>query len=79
MFSKIKDYILDQEFRFTLLEHRFFATNFSKILSLEDSEVSFFTSYGKVVIKGKDFVLQRLVESEVLIGGEVEEVKVFYE
>lgn len=79
MLSRVKDYILDQEFRFTLLEHRFFAINFSKILSLEESRVSFLTKYGRIVVKGKDFVLQRLLENEVLIGGEVEGVEVFYE
>lgn len=79
MLSRVKDYILDQEFRFTLLEHRFFAINFSKILSLEESRVSFLTRYGRIVVKGKDFVLQRLLENEVLIGGEVEGVEVFYE
>ena len=79
MFSKVKDYILDQEFRLTLLEHRFFAVNFIKILSLEEERVSFSTSYGSVVVKGKGFSLQRLLESEVLIGGEVSQVEVTYE
>lgn len=79
MLSRVKDYILDQEFRLTLLEHRVFAINFSKILSLEETRVSFLTSYGRIVVKGRNFVLQRLLESEVLIGGEVEGVEVFYE
>ncbi len=79
MLSRVKDYILDQEFRLTLLENRFFAINFSKILSLEETRVSFLTSYGRVVVKGKDFVLQRLLEEEVLVGGEVDGIEVFYE
>ena len=79
MLSRVKDYIFDQEFRLTLLEHRFFAINFSKILSLEETRVSFLTSYGRVVVKGKDFVLQRLLEEEVLVGGEVDGIEVFYE
>ena len=79
MLSRVKDYILDQEFRLTLLEHRFFAINFSKILSLEETRVSFLTSYGRVVVKGKDFVLPRLLEEEVLVGGEVDGIEVFYE
>ena len=79
MLSRVKDYILDREFRLTLLEHRFFAINFSKILSLEETRVSFLTSYGRVVVKGKDFVLQRLLEEEVLVGGEVDGIEVFYE
>lgn len=79
MLSRVKDYILDQEFRLTLLEHRFFAINFFKILSLEETRVSFLTSYGRVVVKGKDFVLQRLLEEEVFVGGEVDGIEVFYE
>ena len=79
MLSRVKDYILDHEFRLTLLEERFFAINFSKIVALEESRVSFLTSYGRVVVKGKNFVLQRLLDSEVLVGGEVLGVEVFYE
>ncbi len=79
MLSRVKDYILDDEFRLTLLEHRFVAVNFTKILSLEESRVSFLTSYGRVVVKGENFVLQRLLEDEVLVGGCVEGIEVFYE
>ena len=45
MLSKVKDYILDQEFRITLFENRLLAVNFIKILSLEESKVSFLTNY----------------------------------
>lgn len=79
MLLRVKDYILDKEFRLTLLEERFCAVNFSKILSLEEERVSFLTSYGRVVVKGRSFVLQRLLDAEVLIGGRVEGVEVFYE
>ena len=79
MLSKVKDYILDQEFRLTLFKQRFLAINFIKILSLEETRVSFSTSYGRVVVKGEHFTLQRLLESEVLIQGHIEGVEVFYE
>ena len=79
MLSRVKDYILDQEFRLTLFKQRFLAINFIKILSLEETRVSFSTSYGRVVVKGEHFTLQRLLESEVLIQGLIEGVEVFYE
>ena len=79
MLSRVKDYILDQEFRITFFENRLLAINFIKILSLEEERVSFLTSYGRVVVKGKGFVLQRLLEEEVLVGGEVDGIEVFYE
>lgn len=79
MLSKVKDYILDQEFRITLFENRLLAVNFIKILSLEESKVSFLTNYGRVIVKGREFTLNRLLENEVLIGGIIEQVEVFYE
>lgn len=79
MLSKVKDYILDQEFRITLFENRLLAVNFIKILSLEESRVSFLTNYGRVIVKGREFTLNRLLENEVLIGGIIEQVEVSYE
>jgi len=79
MLSKVKDYILDQEFRITLFENRLLAVNFIKILSLEESRVSFLTNYGRVIVKGREFTLNRLLENEVLIGGTIEQVEVSYE
>lgn len=79
MLSKVKDYILDQEFRITLFENRLLAVNFIKILSLEESKVSFLTNYGRVIVKGREFTLNRLLENEVLIGGTIEQVEVSYE
>lgn len=79
MLSKVKDYILDQEFRITLFENRLLAVNFIKILALEESRVSFLTNYGRVIVKGREFTLNRLLENEVLIGGIIEQVEVSYE
>ena len=79
MLSRVKDYILDQEFRLALLEGRFLAINFIKILSLEDDRVSFSVAFGRVVVKGERFTLQRLLDNEVLVGGVVEGVEMFYE
>lgn len=79
MLFKVKDYILDQEFRITLFENRLLAVNFIKILALEESRVSFLTNYGRVIVKGREFTLNRLLENEVLIGGIIEQVEVSYE
>ena len=79
LLSKVKDYILDQEFRITLFENRLLAVNFIKILFLEESRVSFLTNYGRVIVKGREFTLNRLLENEVLIGGIIEQVEVSYE
>lgn len=79
MLSRVKDYIIDDEFRIILFENRFLAINFIKMLSLEDSRVSLKTNYGRVIIKGRDFSLQKLLDNEILIGGVIDNVEVSYE
>lgn len=79
MLSKIKDFILDDEFRLVLLEDRVLIVNFKKILYLEDKRVSILTSYGKIVLCGTGFLLSKLLDKEVLIGGNIERIDIYYE
>lgn len=79
MFSKVREYIKDLEFRLILFEDRLLAVNYDSILSLESDTISFLVSNKKIIIKGKELTLSRLLEKEVLIGGEVINIEVFYE
>lgn len=79
MFSKVRDYIKDEEFRLTLFEDRLLAVNYDSILSLESERISFLISEKRIVIKGKDLTLSKLLDKEVLIGGIVFSIEVFYE
>ena len=79
MLTKLKDYIIDKEFRLILFQNQFLVVNFSKVLSLEETRISFLTDYGRIVVKGEAFTLQKLLDDEVLIHGRVLGVEVFYE
>ena len=79
MLSKIKDFILDDEFRLVLLEDRVLIVNFKKILYLEDKRVSILTSYVKIVLCVTGFLLSKLLDKEVLIGGNIERIDIYYE
>ncbi len=76
MFQSIKDYINDNEFKLTIFEDRVYVANYSKIISLEDERISFLTRKGKIVIKGNDLCLNKLLEDEVLISGRVSNIEV---
>lgn len=79
MFSKVRDYIKDGEFRLTLFEDRLLAVNYDSILSLESERISFLIARKRIVVKGKDLTLSKLLDKEVLIGGVVFSIEVFYE
>ena len=76
MINKIKDYINDREFRMTIFVDRIHIINYLKILSLEDERVSFLTNKGRVVIKGTNLCLNKLLDDEVLVSGVVSNIEV---
>lgn len=79
MFSKVRDYIKDEEFRLVLFNDRIYAVNYKDILSLESERISFKVDDGRIVVKGKDLTLNKLLEKEVLIGGEVLNIEVSHD
>ena len=76
MLKKIKDYINDKEFRMTIFIDRIHIINYSKIISLEETRISFLTSKGRVIIKGNNLTLNKLLDDEVLISGDVSNIEV---
>lgn len=79
MFNRVKEYINDNEFRLTIFEDRVYAINYLKIISLEDERISFLTVKGKIVIKGRNLRLSKLLDDEVLISGYVTNVEVDFD
>lgn len=76
MFQSIKNYINDNEFKLTIFEDRVYVTNYLKIISLEDDRISFLTQKGRIIIKGNNLCLNKLLEDEVLISGRVSNIEV---
>ena len=71
MLNRLKEYINDNEFRLTVFSDRVHVMNFLNIFSLEEERISFLTSKGRVIIKGKNLCLNKLLDDEVLISGTI--------
>lgn len=76
MLNRLKDYINDTEFRLTVFSDRIHVMNFLQIISLEDERISFLTTKGRVIIKGKNLCLNKLLDDEVLISGIIMNIEV---
>jgi hypothetical protein len=72
----IKDYIKDDEFRFTVFSDRIHIINYDEIISLENSRVSVVSDNMRIIIKGKNLLLNKLLDKEVLISGEILTIEV---
>lgn len=76
MHRRLIDFISDTEERITIFKDRVHVINYTKILSLEDERISFLTKEKRFVIKGKNLVVIRLLEDEMLIKGEIMGIEV---
>ncbi len=76
MLNRIKDYINDKEFRMTIFTDRIHIINYLQILSIEDERIAFLTNKGRIIIKGNNLCLNKLLDDEVLVSGFVSNIEV---
>ncbi len=76
MLDRLYEYVNDNQFRFTVYDNKFNVVNFKRILSLEDDYVSVLSKNKKITITGSNFVLNKLVEDELLITGNITKIEV---
>lgn len=79
MLQRIQDYIKDNEFRLTIFNNRIYAINYLEILSLESERISFKVDTGRIIVKGTNMTLNRLLEKEVLISGDIISIEVSHD
>ncbi|MBQ8131168.1 MAG: YabP/YqfC family sporulation protein, partial [Bacilli bacterium] len=77
MKDKINRYFNDTEFRYTIYRNRIHILNYLKILSLEENRISILFQGGRILFRGRGFVLEKLMDQEVSILGEVLGVDVY--
>lgn len=79
MLKRIYEYVKDEEFRFTVYNNRIHIINYKKIDCLSSDYILVHCEDRMISIKGKNLVLNRLLEQEVLILGLVNTIEVIYE
>lgn len=79
MINRIRQYIKDDEFRLTVFSDRLHVVNYVEMLSLSSDRISFLTDKFRIVIKGRDLTVNKLLDKEVLILGVILSVEVNYE
>lgn len=78
MFRRVYEYVKDEEFRFTVYNDRIHIINYEKINTLNSDYILIEGIDRRISIKGKNLVLNKLVEKEVLIIGEVNNIEVLH-
>lgn len=75
--DKINRYFNDTEFRYTIFSNRLHIINYSRIITLEDNRISIIANNKKIIFKGNGFILDKLMDNEVSVLGNVLGVEVY--
>jgi len=75
VFDRLRDYIKDNEFRINIFDNKVNITNYLDLIVLESSRISIKSPKGIVVIKGNDLTVNRLLDSEILLSGNIKSIE----
>ena len=79
MFNKINNFIKDNEFIINLFEDKIYIKNYQRLVTLENNYISLYTNKKKIIIKGKNMNLNKILDKELLIIGEFISIEVINE
>ncbi|MBQ7105035.1 MAG: YabP/YqfC family sporulation protein [Bacilli bacterium] len=74
--SGIINYIRDNEFRINIYENKVNIVNYIDLLSMEEERISLTSSIGRVIIKGNNLSVKKLLNKELLIVGKINNIEI---
>lgn len=79
MLGNIREYISSNELQITILLDRVNVLNFDRIRNITDKEVSFTKDKRKIKVIGKNLKINKLLDDEALILGNIMKVELDHE
>lgn len=79
MFDRINNFIKDNEFMINIYEDNIYIKNYTRIISIEKNYISLYSAKKKIIIKGKNLTLKKILDYELLIIGDFNNIEVINE
>lgn len=79
MFDRINNFIKDNEFMINIYEDKIYIKNYTRIISIENNYISLYSAKKKIIIKGKNLTLKKILDYELLIIGDFNNIEVINE
>ena len=73
--NKINKYLNDNEYKITVINDKVNINNYIEILDFNTSIISVKHSKGITKIKGKDLVVSKMIDNEILVTGIIKEIE----
>ncbi len=75
MLSTLRSYILEDEFKITILTKKIDIVNYSEIDHFDENKIIVRFNKGIVIVKGEDLSIAKLLNDELLILGTIKTVE----
>ena len=76
MFNRISNFIKDDELETPIYNNKIHIKNYTRIISLEKNYISLYASNKKIIMKGNNLKLNKILNDEILIIGEITAIEV---
>lgn len=71
----IRSYLNDDKFKFNITNKNIYIDNYNKIENLTETNVTLKFNDFIIAIEGKDFIIKKLIDKEILFTGEITNIK----
>ena len=76
MLDRLRNYIDDKKFKLIYEDNLIDIINYTRLITIENNYVSLYINNKKIIIKGKELILKKLLDNELLLNGEVTSLEV---
>lgn len=70
-----RSYLLEDEFKITILNNKINVVNFTSIGHFDDSKIIIRHKEGNIIVKGSHLVVSKLLSDEILISGNIKNIE----
>ena len=76
MLDRLNNYIDDKKFKLIYEDNLIDIINYTRLITIENNYVSLYINNKKIIIEGKELILKKLLDNELLLNGEVTSLEV---
>ena len=69
MLDRLNNYIDDKKFKLIYEDNLIDIINYTRLITIENNYVSLYINNKKIIIKGKELILKKLLDNELLLNG----------
>lgn len=76
LLDKLYNFINNSKYKLTIYDRGFHIINYDKLINIDDNYISFVADKKRIVIKGNNLLLKKILNKELLVEGIINSIEV---